>query len=180
MSNDVMSLKYGSEVSQDHSKSHCWVPISVLLKLFVSVFRTVYDIFSMKEWRYLESWGGGRSRLLKWRLSIDHIRLFVPKSWFFHTPCIWRPLGGVATEFWWWINFEHMHKRLDTLAACDGWTDRRAYCDGTVRTMFTRRVVTINARYLTMLNLAIGWAVWLTTTRMWVNNAITVISLFLC
>ena len=59
-----------------------------------------------------------------------------------------------------------MHKRLDTLAACDGWTDRRAYCDGTVRTMFTRRVVTINARYLTMLNLAIGWAVWLTTTRM--------------
>jgi len=168
-SNDVMSLKYGLEVSQGHSKSHCWVPISVSLKLSVSVFRTVYDIFSMPEWRYLESRGGGRSRSLKWRLLIDHIRLFGPKSWFFHAPWIWRPVGGVASEYchsvwsgwatWWWINFEHMYKRLDTLAACDGWTDRRAYCDGTVRTMLTRRVVTINARSLTVLNLAVGWAV---------------------
>jgi len=97
MSNDVMSLKYGSEVSQDHSKSHCWVPISVSLKLFVSVFRTVYDIFSMKEWRYLESWGGGRSRLLKWRLSIDHIRLIdylFQNRDFFIPPAFDAPLAG--------------------------------------------------------------------------------------
>jgi len=35
-----------------------------------SVCRTVYEIFSVKEWRDLETGDRGRSRSLKWRRSI--------------------------------------------------------------------------------------------------------------
>jgi len=39
------------------------VPISISLKL--SVCHTVYNVFSVKEWRDLETGGRGRSRSLK-------------------------------------------------------------------------------------------------------------------
>ena len=44
------------------------------------VRRTVYEIFSVKEWRDLETGGRGRSRSLKmakWRHLTDHIRFFL-------------------------------------------------------------------------------------------------------
>jgi len=45
----------------------------------MSVCRTVYEIFIVKEWRDLGTGGKGRSRSLKWRSSIDHIRLSISR-----------------------------------------------------------------------------------------------------
>jgi len=42
----------------------------------MSVCRTVYEIFSVKEWRNLET-GVGVQGQWKWRRSIDHIRLSI-------------------------------------------------------------------------------------------------------
>jgi len=176
----------------------------------VSVCRTVYAIFSVKEWRDLETGGKGRSRSLKiaqsdrlyttfyWSAIVNialygivfelfdvewyndleirirgHSRSFKPvpfeslgavsylpfivtmapcciiceierdigrKSRFFHTLLHSAlPLGGprrnIAIRFgvkkleWWGYptvkNFEYMYNRLDTIPACDRWTDRR-------------------------------------------------------
>jgi len=43
----------------------------------VAVSIAVCDIFSVKEWRDLENQVRGRSRLLKWRRSIDYMRLSI-------------------------------------------------------------------------------------------------------
>ena len=47
-----------------------YVRISIPLKLCLS--RTVCGIFSVKEWRDLETGGRGLSRSLNWRRSIEH------------------------------------------------------------------------------------------------------------
>ena len=41
----------------------------------VAVFIAIREIFSVKEWRDLENQVRGRTRSLKWRHSIDHMRL---------------------------------------------------------------------------------------------------------
>ena len=41
----------------------------------MSVSRTISEIFRVKESRDLETVGRGQSRSLKWRRSIDHVRL---------------------------------------------------------------------------------------------------------
>ena len=109
------------------------------------------------------------------------------KSWFFHTPCIQRPRSGgsrrnIATPFGmekygatrWWKNFEDMCNiyRLDTIPACDGWTDGRTdgqtSCHRIVRVKHTRRAV-------------IKWVLrtkvqrksrWTSNTRLWVWNVV--------
>jgi len=43
----------------------------------VDVSAAVCEIFSVKEWRDLENQVRGSSRLLKWRRSIDHMRLSI-------------------------------------------------------------------------------------------------------
>ena len=43
----------------------------------VAVSVAFCEIFSVKEWRDLENQVRGRSRLLKWRRSIDHMRLSI-------------------------------------------------------------------------------------------------------
>jgi len=43
----------------------------------VAVSVAVCKIFSVKEWRDLENQVKGRSRSLKWRHSIDHMRLSI-------------------------------------------------------------------------------------------------------
>ena len=52
--------------------SPCWYFIEIMY-----VCRTVYEIFSVKEWRNLETGGWGRSRSLKMALfdRLDHVRL---------------------------------------------------------------------------------------------------------
>ena len=55
------------KITHGHSKWHCWVgrvyvPIGIYWNY---VCRTVYEIFSIKEWRNLETGGRGRSRSLK-------------------------------------------------------------------------------------------------------------------
>jgi len=46
----------------------------------VAVFVAVCEIFSVKEWRDLENQVRGRSRSLKWRCSIDYMRLSIGPS----------------------------------------------------------------------------------------------------
>jgi len=43
----------------------------------MSVSRTVTEIFSVKEWRNLETVVGVVQSHWKWRRSLDHIRLFI-------------------------------------------------------------------------------------------------------
>ena len=43
----------------------------------VAVSVAFCEIFSVKEWRDLENQVRGRSRSLKWRRSIDHMRLSI-------------------------------------------------------------------------------------------------------
>ena len=43
----------------------------------MSVSLAVSEIFSIKEWRDLETWRGVVQDHWKWRRSIDHIRLFI-------------------------------------------------------------------------------------------------------
>jgi len=43
----------------------------------VAISVAVCEILSVKEWRDLENQVRGRSRSLKWRRSIDHMRLFI-------------------------------------------------------------------------------------------------------
>jgi len=43
----------------------------------VAVFVAVCEIFSVQKWRDLENQVRGRSRSLKWRRSIDHMRLSI-------------------------------------------------------------------------------------------------------
>ena len=43
----------------------------------IAVSVAVCEIFNVKEWRDLENQVRGRSRSLKWRSSIDHMRLSV-------------------------------------------------------------------------------------------------------
>ena len=49
----------------------------------VAVSVAICDIFSVKEWRDLENQVRGRSRLLKWRRSIDHMQLSIGRC---HAP----------------------------------------------------------------------------------------------
>jgi len=86
------------------------------------------------------------------------------KSWFFHTPCIRRPVRGVPVGIFfipfnvkkleWWCyptmeNFEDMCNRLDTIPARDGQTDRQAdgqtSYHGIVRAIHTSRAVKISS-----------------------------------
>jgi len=46
----------------------------------VAVSVAVCEIFSVKEWLDLENQVRSRSRLLKWRRSIDHMRLSIGQS----------------------------------------------------------------------------------------------------
>jgi len=47
--------------------------ISISLKLYLHVASIIYEIFSVKEWRDLETWGRGHSRSLKMETyMIDH------------------------------------------------------------------------------------------------------------
>jgi len=43
----------------------------------MAVSLAISEIFSVKQWRDLENQVRGRSRLLKWRRSIDHMRLSI-------------------------------------------------------------------------------------------------------
>jgi len=49
-----------------------------IVTMAVSV--AVCEIFSVKEWGDLENQVRGRSRSLKWRGSIDHVRLSIGRS----------------------------------------------------------------------------------------------------
>jgi len=53
----------------------------------VSVSRTVSEIFSVKEWRDLETVVGVVQGHWKWRRSIDHIRLFIGPSLYNYILC---------------------------------------------------------------------------------------------
>jgi len=43
----------------------------------MAVSLAISEIYSVKEWRDLEKQVRGRSRSLKWRRSIDHMRLSI-------------------------------------------------------------------------------------------------------
>jgi len=70
-----------------HSRSLKLIPFESLgavsyslsiVTMAVSV--AVCEIFSVKEWGDLENQVRGRSRSLKWRGSIDHVRLSIGRS----------------------------------------------------------------------------------------------------
>jgi len=75
------------------------------------------------------------------------------KAWFFHTPLhLMPPFGGsrrnIAIPFsmeklecWGYPTVRILCNRLDTIPACDRWTDGQTSWDGIVRAMHTRRAV---------------------------------------
>jgi len=75
-SNNIVTLKSGLEVTQCAIRKLGWVSYSPSI-VTVAVPVAVCEIFSVKEWRDLENQVRGRLRLLKWRRSIDHMRLSI-------------------------------------------------------------------------------------------------------
>jgi len=107
----------------------CVSPYSLIETM--SVCRTVYEIFSVKEWRDLKTGGRGRSRSLK---MVPFDRPYTTFYWsaiVSLTVCctvgillsrlVWENWNGGATR--WWKKFEDMYNCLDTIPACDRRTD---------------------------------------------------------
>ena len=66
--NNIVTLKSGLEVTQDHSKWHLWLECESLLVFHwnnVCMSPIVSEIVSVKEWRDLENWVRGCSKSLK-------------------------------------------------------------------------------------------------------------------
>ena len=81
----------------------------------MSVSRTVSEIFSVKEWRDLETGGRACSR------SLEMAPFNRPYTTFYWSAIVYIPLSGTVFE----KNSDGMCNRLDTIPACDGRTDRQ-------------------------------------------------------